>query len=137
MATDDGTLIRLLVAGDLPAVHHALAGMSGAATAVSLLVAALTRPAAGTPDELLAAAARLARSTRDRQLVAITAAHLGGDHDRVAALVRDHLVDHPGSLLAAWLASQQPPTRPAPTQPATQPSRTAPTPAPSPRRDHV
>jgi hypothetical protein len=44
-----------------------------------------------------------ARTTRDRQLVAIAEARLAGDADRLDALVRDHLVDHPDGRLAAWL----------------------------------
>lgn len=55
--------------------------------------------------DLLDAAAATAATTRDRQLVAIAAAHLDGDADRVDALVRDHLVDHPGSVLAARIAA--------------------------------
>ena len=47
----------------------------------------------------------LARTTRDRQLVAIARAHLAGDADLLDALVRDHLVDHPDSRLAAWIAT--------------------------------
>jgi hypothetical protein len=38
--------------------------------------------------------------------VAITAAHLAHDVDRLDALVRDHLADHPDSILAAWIATQ-------------------------------
>ena len=47
----------------------------------------------------------MAGNTRDRQLVAIAAAYLAGDSDRVDALARDHLVDHPDSLLVAWIAA--------------------------------
>jgi hypothetical protein len=55
-------------------------------------------------DDLLLHAAGVARTTRDRQLVAIAAAHLHGDRDLVDALARDHLVDHPDSVLVAWIA---------------------------------
>jgi hypothetical protein len=55
-------------------------------------------------DALLARAAAAATTTRDRQLVAIAAAHLRGEHDVVDALARDHLVDHPDSILAARIA---------------------------------
>jgi hypothetical protein len=61
---------------------------------------------AEAPANSLEQASRLARTTRDRQLLAIVAAHLAGQPDVVATLVRDHLVDHPDSLLAAWIASQ-------------------------------
>jgi hypothetical protein len=55
--------------------------------------------------DLLDAAAGIAETTRDRQLVAIAAAHLDGDADRVDALAREHLVDHPDSVLAARIAA--------------------------------
>jgi hypothetical protein len=53
---------------------------------------------------LLARAAEIATTTRDRQLVAIAAAYLRGEPDVVDALARDHLVDHPDSVLAARIA---------------------------------
>jgi hypothetical protein len=55
--------------------------------------------------DLLRRAGEVARTTRDRQLVAIAAAHLDGDADRVDALARDHLVDHPDNVLVAWIAA--------------------------------
>ena len=54
---------------------------------------------------LLERAADQASTTRDRQLVAIATAHLDGDDDRLDALVRDHLADHPDNVLAAWIAA--------------------------------
>jgi len=54
---------------------------------------------------LLEQAAGQASTTRDRQLVAIATAHLDGDDDRLDALVRDHLADHPDNVLAAWIAA--------------------------------
>ena len=64
-------------------------------------------------DQLLARAAATATTTRDRQLVAVAAAHLVGDEELLDALVRDHLADHPDSILAAWIAGQHPrPGRP-------------------------
>ncbi len=65
----------------------------------------------------MARAAELAATTRDRQLVAIAAAHLRGDRDLVDALARDHLADHPDNVLVAWIAgasqrSAAPPTPP-------------------------
>ena len=44
-------------------------------------------------------------TSRDRQVVEIARAHLRGDADLVDALARDHLVDHPDSLVVAWIAS--------------------------------
>jgi len=43
---------------------------------------------------------------RDRQLVELARTHLAGDADRLGALVRDHLVEHPDHLLAAWIAGR-------------------------------
>ena len=54
---------------------------------------------------LLARAAAAAEATRDRQLVAIAAAYLRGDADRALLLARDHLAEHPNSLLAAHIAA--------------------------------
>jgi hypothetical protein len=65
-------------------------------------------------DELLAGGVAAATTTRDRQLVAVAAAHLVDDEELLDALVRDHLADHPDSILAAWIASQHArPGRPA------------------------
>ena len=55
-------------------------------------------------DRLLVRAEGLASTTRDRQVVAVAAAHYRGDRELVNALARDHLVDHPGSVLVAWIA---------------------------------
>jgi hypothetical protein len=48
----------------------------------------------------------LATTTRDRQLVEIAIAHLAGNAGRVDDLARDHLVDHPDSVLVAWITSK-------------------------------
>ena len=45
-----------------------------------------------------------ATTSRERQLVAIAAAHLRGEPELVDALARDHLVDHPDNVLVAWIA---------------------------------
>jgi hypothetical protein len=69
------------------------------------------------PDDeqhLMDRAEALAVTTKDRQLVQIAAAHLRGDADRVKDLARDHLADHPDSVLVAWITSastQAKPTR--------------------------
>ena len=67
-----------------------------------ILVAAALFAADG--DRLIARAEGIAATTRDRQLVAIAGAHLRGERDLVDALARDHLVDHPDSVLVAWIA---------------------------------
>ena len=71
----------------------------------TLIRAALRAP---EPWPLLERAAQLADSTRDRQLVALATARVIGDHDRVDALARDHLVDHPDSILAVEIATATP-----------------------------
>ncbi|MFC6083559.1 hypothetical protein [Sphaerisporangium aureirubrum] len=97
---DTDTLIRRLIGGDAAGV------LDRARTSdepILLVAAALADPA---KRDLLARAARLAATTRDRQLVAIATAHLDGDGDRVDALARDHLADHPGDILVAWIAGR-------------------------------
>ena len=68
-----------------------------------LVVAALL--AASSPD-LLAEATQAASTTADRQFVAIAVAHLAGDHDRVDALARDHLLDHAPRPVLAWIVDR-------------------------------
>jgi hypothetical protein len=92
-------LIGGLIAGDAVATAR-IADLARSSDDPLILVAA----ALGEPD-LLARAASVATSARDRQLVAIAAAHLAGDRDRVRDLARDHLSDHPDSLLAAYIAA--------------------------------
>jgi hypothetical protein len=96
------TLIRQLIGGDPDAAASIVDRAWTSDEPVLLVAAALIHPAA---PEFLARAADLAQTTRDRQLIAIAAAHLAGDHDRVNALARDHLVDHPDNLIAAWIAA--------------------------------
>jgi|tagenome__1003787_1003787.scaffolds.fasta_scaffold18942214_2 hypothetical protein len=57
-----------------------------------------------TAAALLVRAAEAATTTRERQLVAIAAAYMDGDTDRVDVLAREHLSDHPGHLLVALIA---------------------------------
>src|SRR5689334_8964972 len=56
--------------------------------------------------DLLTRAQKLARTSSERQLTAIAAAHLAGDARRVRELARDHLADHPDSVLAAWISAR-------------------------------
>lgn len=56
-------------------------------------------------EPLMARAAALASTSKDRQLVEIATAHLAGDAARVDDLARDHLSDHPDSVLVAWITS--------------------------------
>lgn len=96
----------------MPATDHQelidqlIAEMTAATVApnVSVLVTAAVL-AASSPD-LLTEAMQSATTTADRQFVAIAVAHLAGDHDRVEALVRDHLLDHPARPVLVWIVSQ-------------------------------
>ena len=65
---------------------------------ISGLIAQLIVGVPADPETLSRARAA-ATSSRDRQLVAITAAHLSGDRDLAAALAADFLADHPGDSL--------------------------------------
>lgn len=103
-------LIHRLLTGD-PEAGAEIVEAACTSDDVSLLVAA----ALLTDDRdegLLDRAERLASTTRDRQLVTIAVAHRKLDRALVRALARDHLVDHPDSVLAAWIAAashDQPP----------------------------
>jgi hypothetical protein len=111
MPDDIHHLVRRLIAGDAEARTRIQALASSGGSPTVLVAAALV---SRDGDELLARAAAAATTTRDRQLVAVTAAHLADDEELLDALVRDHLADHPDSILAAWIAGQHPrPGRPA------------------------
>jgi hypothetical protein len=99
--TDTDSLIRQLIGGDQGAATQIAERARTSDEPILLVAAALADPAA---HELLVRATALASTTRDRQLTAIAAAHLDGDTERVDALARDHLADHPDSLLVAWIA---------------------------------
>ncbi|MFN8112783.1 MAG: hypothetical protein U0R51_06240 [Solirubrobacterales bacterium] len=97
--TDD--LIHQLVVGDSAAVAAIVSASRTSGDPTILVAAALFAP---DGDALVERARAAATSTRDRQLVAIASAHLAGDRELVDALARDHLVDHPDSVLVAWIA---------------------------------
>ena len=100
--TETDKLIRQLIGGD-PYASAAILQHAETSTDPVMLVAAALINSPGS--DRLGRAAELAGTTRDRQLVAIAAAHVAGDRDRVDALARDHLVDHPDHLLVAWIAA--------------------------------
>ncbi len=94
-------LIHQLVVGDAAAIAAIVEAARTSDEPMILVAAALFAPdGAG----LMARAGGMAATTRDRQLVAIATAHLRGERDRVDALARDHLVDHPDNVLVAWIA---------------------------------
>jgi hypothetical protein len=99
--TEPEQLIHRLVVGDAAAIT-AIVDAARTSDNPTILIAAALFAADG--DDLAARAATAATTTRDRQLVAIAVAHLNGDRDLVDALARDHLVDHPDSVLVAWIA---------------------------------
>ena len=104
MPDETETLLRRLISGDQAAVAAVLAGARSSEAPALLVAAALI---CGDSDGLLLArATKNAATTRDRQLVAVAAADLKGDHDLFDALIRDHLADHPDNVLAAWIATR-------------------------------
>ena len=101
--TEDGvaTTIRMAIGGDAVASAWLVEHADGSDDARIVTMAAVIerRPSS------LARARSIATTVRNRQVVAIARAHLADDHDLVDALARDHLVDHPDSLIVAWIAS--------------------------------
>jgi hypothetical protein len=95
-------LLHRLVVGDDAAVAALAEASRTSDDPLILVAAAVVAPDGG--DGLLARAEDVASTTRDRQLVAIAAAHLRGERELVDALARDHLVDHPDNVLVAWIA---------------------------------
>lgn len=93
--------IRRAIGGDTGAISSIkmLADTTDDATVIAL--AALLE----WSNERLDRAQTVASTSRTRQVVAISRAHLAGDHQLVDALARDHLVDYPASFIVAWVAS--------------------------------
>src|SRR3954468_337978 len=100
--TSPDQLIRTFLAGSAGATDALLRAAGTSRDPAVLVAAGLVAP--GRP-ELLARAAAVATSTRDRQLVAVASAHLRGDHERALLLARDHLADHPDAVLVAHIAA--------------------------------
>jgi hypothetical protein len=100
----DPTLVLLhrLIGGDLSAASQVIHTSETSSSPPLLVAAALL----GRQGELLDRAEALSTTSRDRQLVALARAHLGGDTDRLDALVRDHLSEYPDNLLASWIAGR-------------------------------
>ena len=96
-------LLVRLVGRDADAPAEILA-RSATSTSPDLLVAAAVL--ADGPTGALDRARNRATSSRDRQLVALAQAYLSGDDELLDMLVRDHLADHPESMLATWIATR-------------------------------
>jgi hypothetical protein len=107
MATDIEVLLRRLIGGDATAPAEILDRAQTNDSPRLLVAAALV---ADQPQPYLTRAANSAATTRDRQLVALAVAHLDDNAELLDALVRDHLADHPDSVLAAWIAALHTPT---------------------------
>lgn len=101
--TDEGVddVIRRAIGGDRAAIGALAAHAPASQSALVITMSALL----GGDVAALDRARAIAVSSRDRQIVEIARAHLCGDRDLVDALARDHLVDHPDSLIVAWIAS--------------------------------
>jgi hypothetical protein len=95
-------VIHQLVVGDDAAIERIVQRAQASTDVTTVVAAALFAPPG---VDLMARAAALAVTTRDRQVVEIATAHLQGDGDRVEDLARDHLADHPDSVLVAWITS--------------------------------
>lgn len=106
--TPEPTLVLRLVGGD-PAARQEVVAALPTSTAIEVLVAGAVITGDDAP---LTRAAGLATAARDRQLVALAAAHLAGRADLFDALVRDHLATYPDHLLAAWIAARTPRSTP-------------------------
>src|SRR3954454_11364967 len=98
-AEPDDVIHHLVVGGDA-AIAEIVERARTSEDVTTMVAAALF---AAVPGELLHRGAGVAQTTHDRQVVAIAVAHVAGDADRVDALARDHLVDHPDSVLVAWI----------------------------------
>jgi hypothetical protein len=109
MTPEPDNVIHQLVVGGDAAIAQIITRALTSNDVTTLVAAALF---ATDPGELLQRAADVATTTRDRQVVAIAVAHVAGNADRVDALARDHLVDHPDSVLVAWISANTHPDPP-------------------------
>jgi hypothetical protein len=107
MPPDNEVLLLRLIGGDATAPGEILDRARTSKSPALLVAAALVTGQPTEPAGFLSRAANSAITPRDRQLVAIAAAHLDDDADLLDALVRDHLSDHPDNILAAWIASRR------------------------------
>jgi hypothetical protein len=108
MPAEPENVIHQLVVGGDAAIADIIERAQTSDDVTVMVAAAMFAP---VPRELLHRAAGVAETTRDRQVVAIAVAHVAGDAARVDALARDHLVDHPDSVLVAWITANTRPNR--------------------------
>jgi hypothetical protein len=102
MPVEPDNVIHQLAVGDPAAIAEIVERAYASDDVTTVVAAALFAP---SPSELLDRAAAAATTTRDRQVVEIAVAHVSGYTDRVDALARDHLADHPDSVLVAWISA--------------------------------
>ncbi|MDD7920199.1 hypothetical protein [Actinomycetospora callitridis] len=95
-------LIRRFIAGDRTATEALIERARAGDDPATLVAAALVVPAW---QGVLARAAQVAEGARERQIVALAAAFRRGEIDRALVLARDHLAEHPESLLVAHIAA--------------------------------
>ena len=93
--------IRRAIGGDAAAISWIVTRADTTGDALLIAMAALLE----RQPERLRRADAVAVTTRDRQVVAIARAQLAGERELVDVLARDHLTDHPATLLVAWMAS--------------------------------
>src|SRR3954451_20882198 len=108
MPIDVEVLLRRLIGGDATAPAEILERARSDDSPRLLVAAALVAEA---PQPYLVRAVNNAVTTTDRQLVSLASAHLDDNADLLDALARDHLADHPDSVLAAWITAQHRRTR--------------------------
>ncbi len=101
MSDEVDTMIRRAIGGNAEAISWVVTNADTMDNAVVIAMAALLER---LPDRLDRALC-VALTSRDRQVVAIARAHLSKEGELVDALARDHLDDHPDSLIVAWIAS--------------------------------
>jgi len=115
MPADPDNLLHRLAVADAATITRLVEELRRSDDPSVLVAVALFAP---EPTEVLRRAAALATTSRDRQAVTIAAAYLAGDRDRVGVLARDHLVDHPDSVLVAWIATASQHRTPNPKDPS-------------------
>ena len=101
MSSEDDDAIRRAIGGDADAVAWIIAHVDSTDVALVIVMAALHER-----DPIRLDRARsMAVTSRDRQVVEIAVPTSMDAATSVDALARDHLVDHPDSLIVAWIAS--------------------------------
>src|SRR4051794_35300316 len=107
-------VLHQLAVGDAASVAEIVERAQSSDDVTTLVAAALFAP---DSTKLLRRAAARAMTTYDRQVVAVAVAHVAGDVDLVDPLARDHLPDHPASVLVAWITGRSHPNTTPPKDP--------------------